>query len=256
MHINNFVSSNEILSDVLMITNDEELRQGLTRGYYKSQVQQALEELAFETFFDEITDDIKLDSEFDTRLNFEMPKNAFNIRQIYLFNSDCCSPESSVIVHWKRQFNNNPGGTNYTGKRVDNNRAQRDPIYPTDTSDVTFPSSNLYWANIQNGLIMFSSNCSGFTNLRLIYNGTAGAIGDEPIIPRFLRQAVVDYATEKALRILKTKEPRKYRNAWLDVNAQLNDPRNGSWIKAERRVKSLDTWQRDSIKEWIGKPNY
>ncbi len=256
MNSADFVSMNQILSDVLMMTDDENLRKGITKGYYVSQMQQAIEELAFDTFFDEVTDDIKFDSEFSTRLNLEMPNNVFNIREMYLFNGACCTPESSVIVHWKRQFNNSQGGTAFTAKRVTGNRSQRDPIYPTDNTNPEFPSSNLYYANVQNGLIMFSSNCQGFTHLRLVYNGTGGAIGDEPIIPRFLRQAVIDFTVEKAYSVLKAKDSRKYRILWGDVAAKLNDPRNGTWVNAERRIKSLDTWARDEMKEWLGRPNY
>lgn len=256
MNSNDFITINDILSDVLMITDDEDLRNGLTLGYYQSQIQQALEELSYDTFFDVITDDIKFDNGFATRLTIDMPKNAFNIREIYLFNGDCCTPETSVIVHWKRLFNNKPRGTSYTAARVDSRRDQRDPFFPVDTTDISFPSSNLHWANIQNGLIMFSSGASGFANVRLVYNGTAGAIGDELAIPRFLRQAVIDFSSERALRVLKTKDSRKYRILWGDVAARLNDPRNGTWINAERRIKSLDTWQRNGVREWIGKPNY
>lgn len=256
MNSGDFITINDILSDVLMITDDEGLRNGLTLGYYKSQIQQALEELSYDTFFDVITDDIKLDKKFNTRLTVDMPDNAFNIREMYLFNGDCCTPKTSVIVHWKRLFNNKPRGTSYTAARVESGREQRDPFFPVDTTDISFPSTNLHWANIQNGLIMFSSNCSSFQNLRLVYNGTGGSIGDELSIPRFLRQAVVDFASERAFRVLKAKDPRKYRILWGDVSARLNDPRNGSWVKAERRIKSLDTWQRNGIREWIGKPNY
>lgn len=256
MNIGDYISINQILSDVLMLTDDEELKKGMTLGYYKSQIQQALEELAFDTFFDEQTDDVKLDSEFSTRLTLEMPKNAFNIREMYMFNGNCCTPSSSVIVHWKRLFNNKPGGTQYTAKRVDGGREQRDPFFPVDTTDISFPSTNLHYANIQNGLIMFSSNCSDYTHVRLIYNGTGGAIGDALVIPRFLRQAIIDFATEKALSVLKAKDPRKYRTLWIDTSNKLNDQVNGSWVKAERRVKSLDTFQRDTIREWIGRPNY
>ena len=48
-----------------------------------------------------------------------MPKGIFNIREIYLYNDECCSPTVSQVVHWKRQFNNKGGGDGYTAKIKD-----------------------------------------------------------------------------------------------------------------------------------------
>ena len=45
-----FVSVNEILADVLKITNDDGFKIN-TRGWYISQIRQALQELSFDTFF-------------------------------------------------------------------------------------------------------------------------------------------------------------------------------------------------------------
>lgn len=263
------ISVNLLLADILSFVDDESTRgHGFNKGYYISGIQKAVEELAYDTFFDVQTEDILLKEENKKNLAVEMPLNAFNIREMYLFNcccsSDdngvcgCCKPSSSVIVHWKRLYNNRGKGSAYTAKRVDRGRDNKDPFYNSD-GDIgtsTSPPNNLYYANVQNGLIMLSSNSTGYTHLRLVYNGTGGAIGDEPVIPRFLRNAIVDYVVERTLRALSAKDRVRWRVLWGDSYARLNDEKNGSWIKAERRIKTLDTWKRDTMREYTGRMNY
>jgi len=252
------ISINLLLADILVFVGDESTRNyGFNRGYYVSGIQQAVEELAYDTFFDIQTVDIPLHKENKDNLAVEMPPNCFNVREMYLFDDECCGPSSSVIVHWKRLYNNRGKGAGHTAKRIETGRRQlRDAIFGTDGDVNTTSLTSLHYANIQNGLIMLSSNATGFSHLRIVFNGTAGAIGDEPIIPRFLRQAIVDFVTERTFRALMGKEPRKFSALWANHQARLTDPRNGSWIKAERRIKALSTWKRDGIREWTGRPNY
>ena len=49
----NFVSVNEILADVLKIVKDSSFKLN-SKGWYTSQIQQALEELSFNTFFNDV----------------------------------------------------------------------------------------------------------------------------------------------------------------------------------------------------------
>ncbi len=235
------VSIQDILSHILPLCNDEELRNGFTKGYYISLIQRGLEELGYDTFYKLITEDIK----FDPCFQLDVPCNMFNIREIYLFNGKC-SPESSVQVYWKRLFNNGKGGTNYTAKRRDVGNAADDPYEP-----MSFVDSNVYYANIQNGRIMFSSNCSGFEWVRLIGNGAGTAIGDDPVIPRFFRTALCDYVCEIFFR-KKMAEDRAFSVDQQMYYDRLYNVRNGSWGKAEKRVKRLGTWQRDTVQEVLG----
>ena len=266
------VSVNLLLADILSFVNDESMREhGFNKGYYISGVQKAVEELGYDTFFDVQTTDLLLKEENKKNLAVMMPTNCFNIREMYLFkctckdgetqedaSHGCCSPASSVIVHWKRLYNNAGKGDGYTAKRVDRGRDQRDAFFNVDgdVSTLSVPPTNLHYGNVQNGMIMLSINARAFTHLRLVYNGSGGNIGDEPVIPRFLRTAVVDYVTERTLRTLAARDPGRWRLLWSDTFARLTDDRNGSWIKAERRIKMLDTWKRDSTREYTGRMNF
>tara|TARA_Y100000814_G_scaffold96598_2_gene66904 strand:+ start:12308 stop:13051 length:744 start_codon:yes stop_codon:yes gene_type:complete len=247
MNTGDFISVNNLLADILTFVNDDTMRNhGFNRGYYVSGIQKALEALALETYFDVRTEDKTFPKE---KLATEIPKGAFNIREIYIYNGELCKPKSFAIVQWKRLYNNKGKGDKGTAKRLDT-RSSRDPFFPLDST-----ASGVYYANIQNGTLMFSSNCKGFDYLRIVYNGMGGAIGDEPIIPRLFREAIVDYVVERCFRALKAKD-RAYRPLWSDAYQILNDPKNGSWINAERKIKSLNTWQRDTMQEYLGAMNY
>ena len=251
MNTNDFVSQNTLLADILVLCADEATRVR-TKGWYVSQIQKALEELAIDTFFNERTIDLPFDK---TMLQMSLPENVFNLRELYLWNGTCCSPETSQIVHFKRHHNNKPGvgGTGHTARRKESQPS--DPFYsPFTTGNGTY-EPGLYYANMQDGVLMFSSNCAQYDMVRMVVNSYGGNIGDAPIIPRFLREAAIDYVVEKFMRAMYSKDP-SYRVRYLDASNALNKPYDGSWAKAQYRVKSMDTWERDSMKEYFGRMNF
>ena len=251
MNSNDFLTVNQILADLLINVDDEDFKKGFTKGFYVSKVQQALEELAFDTFYQEMTKDLDFPTE---QLNMPLPTNCFNIREIYLFSGECCEPSNSVIVHWKRLYNNSQGGKFYTAKKKQG--MNPDPFFnTTGFSNNTTDASTTYFANIQNGLLMFSSNSASYEKVRLVYNGMGGEIGDEPVIPRFLRQAVIDWSSEQFWRAMKAKNPR-LRPIWADIYNVLYDDRKGSWKRAQDRLKQMDTWEKDSMREYLGRMNF
>jgi hypothetical protein len=254
MNQNDFVTVNRILANVTVQTNDRDFRSGMSKGWYISRIHEALQELSFDTFFEEITLDFPFPSE---KLALMMPKNVFNVRDIYLWNGDCCSPDTSVIVHWKKGYNNRGKGEGYTAKVRENGSGNSsDPYFPQGgdrywDNGIGFNSRNLYYANIQNGMIMFSSACKSYENVRITFNGMGGEIGDLPIVPRFFERAVGDYVSERFFNSKKAEDQRKYRTLWGDAEASLNDPRKGSWKKARMRVSSMNTFERKSMNEYI-----
>ena len=268
------VSVNLVLSDILSFVDDESTRNhGFNRGYYVSAIQQGVEKLAYTTFFDVVTKDILLLEENKKNLAVEMPVNAVNNREVYLFNCTCkeeeldedsphgcCTPANSVIVHWKRLYNNRGKGANYTALRVDRGRDTSDPIYPSDgtrgalTSFSSSSPESLHYANEQNGLIMLSIGARNFTHLRLVFNGTGGAIGDEPVMPRFFRGAIVDFVVERVFRALKAKDRVRWRVLWVDAKNDLRDP-DGDWKEDERLIKKLGSWKKETLRQAAGRPN-
>lgn len=236
------VSIQDILSRALVFCNDTEYRNGFTKGFYIGLIQMGLEELAFDTFYDVITEDINLENtDFSTGFQIEMPCNMFNPREIYLFNGDCDKPIGQVQVYWKRLFNNGKGGKNYTAKSIDSGAGFSDPYYTP-----AFVDPNVYYANIYNGVMMFSNNCGAFKWLRIVGNGAGTPIGDDPVIPRFFRNALTHYVCESYFRAQMAKDRAYTTDQQLYYNL-LHNERNGSWNVAEKRAKKLATWKKDTV---------
>jgi len=253
MNINDFVSVDHLLADILSTVDDEKLRRGFSKGWYVSRIQKALQELAFETFFDEVTLDLEFNKE---TLSLEMPEGIFNIREIYMYNAECCGANTSQVVWWKRTFNNKGGGDGYTAKIKDSGGTDySDPFLPTASN---YASSNFYsgtkfYANVMNGTLMFSTDCRAYSHVRIIANGIGGEIGDLPLVPRFFEAAVVDFVLVKFYRAMKAREPRKYRGLWADsVNDSTGTNGNGgSMRKARIRVANMNTFEKESLNEYL-----
>lgn len=255
-----FVSVNEILADVLKLTKDTDFRIN-SRGWYISQIRQALQELSFDTFFDERNEAIPIPH--DRRI--PMPKGAFNLKQVFLFNGTKCNVGQNTPTVWYKQ-NYWSGGNGYLARdKWDNNG---DPFYPSRTghpqarNEVKLGSdSQLYYFGIQNGIIMLSESCSKYENIMVFYNGIGGEIDSTPVIPQFFRQAVKDYVTLNALDaiIADSTEP-AMMNKWTflrsTVDNRMNKPYDGTWAKAEQRAKHTDKKIRQDYKEYMAKMNY
>ena len=157
-----------------------------TLGFWLSE-----DQLDNDTFYNKMTIDKKLPQ---GNLSLEMPNNAFNIREIHLYNGECCGPSTSQVVHWKRTFNNKGGGDGYTARIKDlGGKGDYDAFLPDHFNyDSTYEfSGTKYYANVQNGVIMFSTDCRAYTNVRITYNGLVGSVGSIPVIPRFFEISAI-----------------------------------------------------------------
>ncbi|MFI4962847.1 MAG: hypothetical protein ACHP6H_03215 [Legionellales bacterium] len=256
MDVGELLTEQELLSDILMQVGDTDLKKGITLGYYKSRLQQAIEKLAISTFYDVLTGDYTMPKNFISPL----PVNCFNIREVYLWNGSCCQPEHSVIVHFKRLFNNKPNGQNYTALRNDKNH-DGDPFYNWGENGYGWGNGGLwgpfalYYANIQNGHIMFSSNAQGYSNYRLVYNGFGGEIGNPPLVPRLLRDVVIDMVVCSIFQVFMAREPRTYITLFREYNEKLYNYRSGTFWEAKNRISAMNTWARTDYETYQDRPN-
>ena len=251
MNSNDFISADHILAEVLPTLDDADLRSGFSEGWYRSRIQDCLQELAYDTFYNKMTIDKKLPQ---GNLSLEMPNNAFNIREIHLYNGECCGPSTSQVVHWKRTFNNKGGGDGYTARIKDlGGKGDYDSFLPDHFNyDSTYEfSGTKYYANVQNGVIMFSTDCRAYTNVRITYNGLVGSVGSVPVIPRFFERVINDWIEERFYNAMKRRDPRRYRGLWQEAKNNLLDPRDGSIKKAKMRISQMDSWERESLEEYI-----
>ena len=255
----NYISPNDILSIATISAGDIDYKI-LPKGFYTSLIQKAIEGLAIDTFFQEMRESFDIPE----NLVLPLPRGCFNVKNIYIFSGDECNIGQSHKVWWKRNYFTK--GQGYIANDKGNNG--NDPFFDSHNDNMSYANKNLVRAggnttdnvlfyNIQMGDLMLSSSCrSAGTKVHIHYNGTGGEIGEAPIIPVFLREAVEDYVTEAALRMRMAKEPATARNwlpLWQIYEGRLNKPYDGSWAKAEYRVKTLNQSQREEMKEFWGR---
>lgn len=249
-----FVSLDELLNEITTQCQDRDFRSGFTRGYYMSRIKVALEEMALDSLYLEGTIDMDIDQEC---LQVNMPNEMFNVHEIYVYNETCCSPTSSSRVYWKRQFNNRPGGMGYTSTVKDTASGDLDPITPRFYNN---HGGSLKYANMQNGIVMLSDSCSGYSKIRFIGNMFDGDPCEVPCVPRWFRRACVDWVCEEYFRFqLASKNPVLNLTQASKLHQIYDDRLNGrgrdlgSWKKAEIRVKKMDEWEKDSMNEYLSK---
>lgn len=250
MTSNDYVSIEHLLAEVTATVNDTDYKKGFPKGWYISRIQDAMQELSFDTFWLKVQQDV----EMPENCQLEMPKNTFNIREIYLYNGSLCNPQKTQMVYWKRLFNNTASGDGYTAQVKDDGSNGSDIYQPNQrvyTGNMQGFYGPKYYYNVLNGLVMFSRECKGYSFVRIVYNGMGVENGDLPVIPRFFERAVVDYVEEKFYNAMKARDVRMYRPLWTDAYQKLNDLVNGSWNKAKKRIKAMDSKEKASMEEYI-----
>lgn len=261
-----YLTIDEILNDATRMVNDERFEEA-SRGYYVSLVQQCLEELAFETFFDikELDEPVPRET-----LRFELPAGCFNPKEIYVYTGDKCHGlgrtqrvyhKENYSTHGKGYFALNKG-LNPGDPFMPDNFRNRGSGNENDTNLATVRQhggpNNTFFYNIQDGILMLSLACRAFPMLHMKYNGTGCPIGEVPFIPSFFRQVTKDFICEHALRNRLSKDPKRWMSLWeiydrnLNINGDHGDYK-GSWYTAKKRVKRMNKADRDSFMEYMGR---
>ena len=91
-----------------MLFRSKEFKKGFKKGWFVSRIHDALQELAFDTYYLKVQHDFELPQ----NLQLNMPEDVFNIREIYIYEGELCNPINTQVVYHKRLFNNN-----YEGER-------------------------------------------------------------------------------------------------------------------------------------------
>lgn len=250
MTVNDFTTAERIISIASKNVNDSEHKNGFSRGWYMSHIQQAMQDLAIESkIFKHHQHE-----EIPSNLQVTVPKGVIDIREIYVYNGEICNPTSTQVVHWKRLFYNKPSGEGYFA-RVKDDGSNPDDIFLPNQSNLRRGNARnyrgtKYYYNVDNGVIMLSRDCASYPYIHVVYNGMGGEIGDKPVIPRIFERAIVDFLEERYYNAMKGRNPRTFRVLWGDAQDRLDSPR-GAWNKAIRRVKGMDRHQQESMNEYI-----
>lgn len=260
MNTGSYITADDILFKASAMSGDKDYKD-LPKGFYYHLIQQAFEELNLDSFFQELRIDLPMPT--DT-LTLKLPDGCFNVRNIYIFDGDECNIASSRKVWWKRNYYTK--GSGYIANDKGNNT--RDPYYnkhglgQSNKSLIRYDNSHsvnseLYY-NIQMGDLMLSSSCRGAgTKVHIHYNGTGCAIGEAPIIPVYFRTAMEHYVIVEALlyRIANNEgDVRKWQMLYSTYERKLDkEGYDGSWHKAIDRVRSMNTSQREELKEYLSR---
>ena len=251
----NMITPNEILADVLMYFQDESYFL-FTKGYYISQMQQALQEISLDTLFQTVTKDIAIGG----RLRIPIPEGCYNLREIYVYSGDGCNIENLHNVFWKRRYQTNGDGNGYTSENNEQN--SNDPFFPNFNSDIFNGTNNidndLYYFNVINGDIHLSQSCVDYDTLRVVFNGLMTKMGDVPSIPVLFREAVKQWTIVNCLQKLRARGDDKYK-VWRDLYKEeyqvLTTPFEGTWDKAKMRAERLDIKKLRDMKEYLSSIN-
>jgi len=249
---NSYLTIEEILADVAIGIGDPDMRI-INIGFYKRQIKEALRKLNYETKFDWRFQDLDLPA----NLMLPFPEKGFNIIDIFIYNplnpssfttddvTDCCGVINPVRVFWKAGMATKGYGSGYTAKIKP---YQSDPFYQSYVND-----TNLYFYNIQGGMIMLSPSCTGYEKARIYYNGDACDRVNAKIISPLFREGITMFAIEKCLYYLKnyTGDP-KYRVMWSDAKLEMVEP----WRDCKYFAKRMDTKERNDWCEYASKMPY
>lgn len=236
------VSPDEIISDVSMMVVDEPMKD-FSYGYYMSQVQQALSELAFDTLFDE--------QEVTTPVPrtgiLSIPPGLVNLESMYLFNGNNCGA-SGVQKVWYAVNYFRHGGTMFKDQRGMNGS---DPIMEDTTSN----AATMFYYGRRHGEFHFSDACIGYENILIKYRGMGCNIGDQPIIPHEFRQAVKNYVAMACLQIRRAQDPLRWREVHNDIKRDHFGGNGnfdvGTWKQAMRRMQDVDMGTRDDMGKYL-----
>lgn len=253
MNSRDLINLEAVLAEILVSVNDEELRSGFSRGWYTSRIQESLEEISFSIFYKEITKDI---TDYDWTTDgyiVDYPEGCMDVKEIYLFNGDCCEIETSVPVLWKRLFNRTGkkvGGTALIVEGATNNH----PHYQSGGD-----KGSIFYANLVDGTIHFSTSCSSYNGIRIVYSGVDSKYGEVPRIPLFLRKYVRDYVIERFYFSMLVRDKAYYMSLWSIADQALHGDgtrrKRGSLKDAKKFVSSMNTFERQSLLTYLSQPN-
>lgn len=255
MESSEFISVEQALSDLVTACNDEGYtRSGLDKGFYISRIHGAVTYFGLETFYQTVVKDI---NNFDRSGVISIPVNAFNIREIYLYNISNEEVTDIVTVHWKRNLA-------YGTSKARTSRIRKNTNDPVDgggyfdyKNRITATTPGLITANIQSGRIILDGEYDSYSGIRIIYNGMGSKNGDIPCIPRIIYDGILDKAKLDTFEYLKVRD-KSFRVDYQDSYSKFfgYGRAKGTLLECKRRISSMDKFQRDSMMEYFSNADY
>lgn len=241
---NGYVSPDEIAADVHGAVGDPK-GDRFSEGFMLSQIQQALTELAYNTYFDERTAIIPING----CQTLDLPNGMFCIDKIFTFNGNECGGTNQNVVWWAKDWT-------LEGKVGFKEQQGENPANPI-IEDQTFATTmgRVLYYNTLHGKLMLSTACLAFDNIFLKYRGLGVDFGSSPCIPHYLRQAVKDWVTIQCLTHKQwDAKDATVTMALREANASYygnGGNRPGTKLEAKRRVMALDIKAQNDISKYL-----
>ena len=132
-----------------------------------------------------------------------------------------------------------------------------DPFNPSWVSGINGAPYSLYYYNIQDGMLMVSASCAGFNNLRIVYSGTNGDIGDCVVIPRYFAKFLTDWLKWHYYQAMNARNPRVgFMSLTQEAYSHIYDARMGSWWLASNRASKASPKERSDMSIYNSRGNW
>lgn len=205
----------------------------MSDGYYNGLIVRALKELALDTFFDHRT----YTADIPASLMVNMPKDFAGLKKVFAFSGTVCEPSAMINAHYHDRMTRQGGGAFFAENRGYNGTDRlSDNLWTHD------PAPSLLYFGLQDGVLMLSSQFSAYERVYVEYNGLGTEFGDEPVIPAWAQQAIIDWCTVEALRPKVAENPGRWIPVKRDAELSLlgDGRKRGSWAEAKKRVQQID----------------
>lgn len=241
-NVDDLLTVDDILADVLLECGDEDYHKR-TKGWYIATIKHALQELEFDTKFNEQFHDEVIPS----NLRVPTPEGSFGMVGVWVYTGSVFSETYARRVYRKMNMLTNGDGDGYAANNV---MGMTDEQVTSQTS-----GSVKYFYGVQNGALVLSDGCEAFTKVRMVYKGFTKSIMGIAIIPPMLREAIAGYTTVKFFASVLDENPRRYAPTYdRKKNDLYYPPRNSVWDNAKRRVARMSPDTLSTIKLYWGQP--
>lgn len=240
MWSNVFTTADEILIDVVQLTGDEGFR-WRPKGFYLSHLKQGMKRLGFQTLaFDRF-----IDVPVPTDLTYELPKDFWNMKNFWLYDGEDCNVSRRANVYWKRNY-----FTRGQGYLANNDWSNTWDPFHAPVNQYWFWGQDpwLYYYNVQNGLLMLSSNCTNFQRMHIEFH-TLGVSGEEIMVPEFMREAL-KYFICYTVCVNRFKED---KSLWGPLMGEMKVNWKTSEDEAKALISTLDQKAREDLYETLAK---
>lgn len=259
-----YLTPENILAMVLPRIGDVSVRK-LHMGFYHALIQEFLEAMSLHTLFKEKRENVPMPDD----LRHILSRGTFNVKELYGYCGDLCDDGQMTKIWHKKNYYTEGGRVVAKNRQdgsndpfVDQSRRHylRQPISQQLIRNDRSSARLTYFYNIENGVLMLSSNCKAqFEMLHIRSSDIGSNLEDTPYIPQIFRTACTHYVCEAAASAIMAvdADPKRYQYLQQLYERKLDrDGFNGSWHAAANVISRMSKGEKDDYKEYLNRWRY